>query len=54
MTSVRGMRTPLGDGVKQQIESCAWPGPPDYEVAHTNPFFIEFLQEDASGLATEL
>jgi len=38
--------------VKQQIESCAWPGPPDYEVAHTNPFFIEFLQEGASELAT--
>ena len=52
MTNVRGMRTPLGDGVKQQIESCAWPGPPDYDVAHTNTFFIEFLQEDTSGLAT--
>jgi hypothetical protein len=40
-------------GLKQQIESCAWPGPPDYDVAHTNTnFFNEFLQEGASELAT--
>ena len=51
------MRTHFDDGEFTCLQCWDWPGVPDYEVGHTNSFFIEFLRLQAPqgrGWALEL